>query len=504
MKKYKYISLAFLASTLLCSGCSESFLEVQSPTQETVDTYFTTDAHVQEAVVAAYDPLHWPDWAMGTYNPVNIMSDIMADDIWVGGADKNDNQAWHMLMNYEALPTNTVTGLWTVAYSGVKRCNDVITYIGWAGDNITAKNKLYYEAQVRTLRAFYYNWLWKFWGNIPYFDTNLEAPYLAKQYQADEIYDKIITDLETAISLDALPMKETSSNYGRVTKAMAYMLYAEIVMYQNDESRYSKALQYMQEIINSGSYSLIPDYTTIFKESGEWGTESIFEVNYKDDNAARSWGNPLFAGGTVLPRLISPSSWADGTDGHDNGWGFCPVRKETYEMFSKNDVRREATCWNAAAAGNYKRRYQDTGFFLEKYTAHTGDNKDQIADADLNYNNNLRIYRFSETLLNAAELIARGAGTGDAKEYLNRVHKRAGLVTEIEPTVDNILNERHLEFVGEGKRYWDLVRSGKANTVLVPDSYNYRTNTWSSTKKYIPIPQSEIDAAQGTLTQNNY
>ena len=67
----------------MLGGCSESFLEVDSPTQETVDTYFTTDEHIQEAVVAAYDPLHWPDWAMSSYNPVNLMSDIMADDLWL-------------------------------------------------------------------------------------------------------------------------------------------------------------------------------------------------------------------------------------------------------------------------------------------------------------------------------------------------------------------------------------------------------------------------------------
>jgi hypothetical protein len=251
-------------------------------------------------------------------------------------------------------------------------------------------------------------------------------------------------------------------------------------------------------------YQLVDDYAGIFKESGEWSSESIFEVNYKDDRAIRSWGGPLNAGGTVLPRLISPSGWADGTDGHDNGWGFCPVRTETYERYANNDDRRDATCWNAAAAGDYNARYQDTGYFLEKYAAHTGDNKDHMADGDLNYNNNLRIYRFSETLLNAAELIIRGAGSGDAKEYLNRVHKRAGLTTEIEPTIDNILEERHLEFVGEGKRYWDLIRSGKATGVLVPDQYGYRTNTWSAGKAYLPIPQGEIDAAQGTLTQNNY
>lgn len=143
--------------------------------------------------------------------------------------------------------------------------------------------------------------------------------------------------------------------------------------------------------------------------------------------------------------------------------------------------------------------------FLEKYAAISGNNKDQKADAQLNWNNNLRIYRYSETLLNAAELLVRTNGNlTDAKKYLNDVRKRAGLQTELEPTIDNIINERHLEFVGEGKRYWDLIRTGKASTVLVPDSYGYRTNTWTESKKYLPIPQSEIDAAQGTLTQNNY
>lgn len=505
MKRYRHIAAGLIATAFLATGCSDSFLEVTSPTQEFIDTYYTTDAHIQEAVVAAYDPLHWTDWGMDEYNPVTLMSDIMADDLWIGGQDRTDNQAWHLMMNFEAIPTNVIKGLWSVAYSGVKRSNDVLTYLEWAGENVKEENRAYYTAQVLTLRALYYNWLWKFWGNIPYYDVNLTAPYLAEQLPADQVYEKIIADLDNVISMDVLPMRETSENYGRVTKAMAYMLYAEVVMYQNDESRYGKALQYMQEIINSGEYDLVDDYAGIFKESGEWNKESIFEVNYTDDNAVRSWSAPLTAGGTVLPTLISPHTWPDGTDGHDQGWGFCPVRLETYERYANNDTRRDATCWNAGALGvDYNKRYQDTGLFLEKYAALTGNNKDQKADAQLNWNNNLRIYRFSETLLNAAELIARRAGSGDAKLYLNKVRKRAGLVTELEPTIDNIIEERHLEFVGEGKRYWDLIRTGKASSVLVPDEYGYRTNTWTENKKYLPIPQSEIDAAQGTLTQNNY
>jgi hypothetical protein len=105
--------------------------------------------------------------------------------------------------------------------------------------------------------------------------------------------------------------------------------------------------------------------------------------------------------------------------------------------------------------------------------------------------------------LYASELLARGvSGKGTAQNYLNEVRDRAGLGS-IPATVDNIIQERRLEFVGEGKRYWDLVRTGKATTVLVPDG-QYRTNSWTPNKKYLPIPQNEIDAAQGTLTQNNY
>ena len=505
MKLYnKILTFGMIGAAVMMTGCSSGFLDIESPTNTTIEEYMTTDEHIQEAVVAAYQPLWWPDWAMGEYNPVNIMSDIMADDIWVGGSDRNDNSNWHMMMNYEARPNAVISGLWSCAYSGVKRCNDVMLYISKEIEGMTPEKKNYYEAQVRILRAYYYNWLWKFWGNVVYFEENFTgAPYIGTQYTADEIYSFMINDIKAALALNVLPMKETDDNVGRVTKAMAYMLFAEIAMYQNNEEDMRTAAGFMSEIINSGLYSLNPDYTNIFKEEGEWTAESIYEVNYIDDNAVRSWNNPLYPGGTVLPRLISPNGWADGTDGHDNGWGFAPVRQETYDRYEEGDTRRDATCWNAAAVGSYNPRYQDTGLFLEKYCAHNGDNKDQNADADLNWNNNLRIYRYSETLLNAAELIVRGFGSGDAQGYLDQVRNRAG-VASIPATLENIIEERHLEFVGEGKRYWDAIRSGIAQQVFVPDQYGYRTNSWTENKKYLPIPQSEMDKASGTLTQNPY
>ena len=79
-------------------------------------------------------------------------------------------------------------------------------------------------------------------------------------------------------------------------------------------------------------------------------------------------------------------------------------------------------------------------------------------------------------------------------------------------SVNDVLNERHLEFVGEGKRYWDLVRAegiseasdkNKASKALVPDQYGYRTNSWTPKKKYIPIAQGELDS-DPALVQNDY
>lgn len=298
-----------MAASVAFAGCSDDFLELAPPTKTPIEEYFTTEEHVYEALIAAYDPLHWPDWDGAQYNSVNLMSDVMADDIWPGGASRNDNQYMHLMMNYDANPENCMTGLWSDEYSGVKRCNDVLTYLGWAADNISAEKSALWAAQARVLRAYYYCNLWKFWGNIPFYMENPEMPYLAEQKQADDVYEAVIADLEDVIGSAVLPMKwedtATEYNVGKVSQAMAYMLYAEMVMYQNDESRYAKALGYMREIINCPDYGLLDSYADIFEESGEWGRESIFEVDYKDDNAMRSWDTPLVAGGTVLPRLIS-------------------------------------------------------------------------------------------------------------------------------------------------------------------------------------------------------
>ena len=143
---------------------------------------------------------------------------------------------------------------------------------------------------------------------------------------------------------------------------------------------------------------------------------------------------------------------------------------------------------------------------MAKYAARVGYNPQ--GDVDLNYCNNFRIFRFSETLLNYAEMVVvHGQSVVDgitAQSCLDRVRKRAfGMDKPIPATVANIKLERRREFVGEGIRFWDIVRWG--DTSVLTESTPFSTRTWSDTKKYLPIPQSEIDKTKGTefeLVQN--
>jgi hypothetical protein len=421
--------------------------------------------------------------------------------VWPGGSSATDNESWHLQANYSVTPIKVMKGLWTSCYTGIHRCNNVMYYMpGVAGIDDATKNL--YEAEAKVLRAWYYTQLWKFWGAVPYYTTNLRDPYTSAKSTADEVYNGIMADLDDAIKNGGLPMKEANaSDDGHVTLAMAYMLYADAAMYQKDSGRYAQALSYMKEIIGSGRYALTANYADIWTEAGEWNSECIFAVNYFNQGASRSWSNPYYAGGTVLPQLISPYGLVDGTDGFNQGWGFEPVREQTYNMYEASDTRRDATILDARTY-SYTKRYEDTGFWLKKYCARTGYNEGQIADAQLNYGNDLRLYRYAETLLNAAELLLQtGGSTAEAQGYLDQVRVRAGLKAgSAKATVDNIIEERHLEFVGEGKRYWDLIRSDKAASTLVAGEY--RTVGWTPNKKYLPLPDSEVSASGGKLVQN--
>lgn len=499
MKKI-YLAICTFAVMIL-SSCGEDFVTAVHNSSEPQSEYYINEERMFQGLVAAYDPLKWFDYFY-EYNSLNMVSDIMADDIYCGGSNEGDQPKLVKTHFYTATSLEQCGSIWTTAYSGINRACHVLENVD-AVAGMSDETKALFIAEATVLKAFYYNILWKFWGNIPYYDKNLTEPYTAPQLKADEVYENIVTRLEDVFEMNVLPMKATAGNEGRVTKAMAYMLYAETVMYQCDESRYDKALACMDEIISSGQFSLVSDFASIWEESGEWGPESIWEINYISEGAARSWGSPIHSGGSVYPMLIGVPG-APEASGYKGGWGFSPVAQSAWDMYAEDDTRRVGGILNFAyefpdmTLGEV--RWQSTGLFLKKYIARMNGNHGQIADADMNYGNNQRYYRYAETLLNAAEL---GLLTGnDRSQYLAEVRARANCKDTGTSQLD-ILEERHKEFMGEGKRYWDLVRTGQAETVLKAANHEWREIDWTPNKKYWPLPQSEVDK-DPNLVQNNY
>ena len=496
----KIFALTSVIAILLLGSCSKEFVSPVHNSSEPLDEYFNTEARMFESLVAAYDPLQWFDYFY-QYDALHMVYDIMADDINCGGSNEGDQPILVKTHFYQLTPTDEPNQIWTIAYSGINRANILIQYVdGVEGIAKTTRDQWVAEAMV--LRAYYYNVLWKLWGNIPYYEENLKTPYFCDQIGHDEVYAKVIATLETAIDMNSLPMKAAVGQEGRVTKAMAYMLYAEMVMYQLDESRYQKALNYMKEIITSTQYSLVSDFAGIWTESGEWGPESIWEINYVSEGGVRAWDAPIQSGGNVFS-VLTGIPGAKAGSGFADGWGFGGVNKSAYDMYDSTDIRRDGGILNwENNRDNYAPRWEDTGYFNLKYIARESGNHGYKGADTMNYGNNIRVYRYSETLLNAAELALRLGQDGSS--WLTEVRNRAKSQDK-GTTLDDIIEERHKEFVGEGKRYWDLVRSGQAATVLKASNHPFRPagSDWTESKKYWPIPQSEMDK-DDKLTQNNY
>ncbi len=500
MKKIFYLLCA--AVTILATSCGKDFITAKHNSSEPIDEYFINENRMYEALVAAYDPLHWFDYFY-QYDDLKLVSDIMADDIYCGGSNEGDQPILVKTHYYTATSTDVCNQIWTICYSGINRACVVLEHVSDV-PGMSEESKNLYRAEAMVLRAYYYNWLWKFWGNVPYYEENLTTPYVCGQLGHDEVYAGIVKTIEDALALNVLPMKADGGKEGRITKAMAYMLYADVVMYQNDNSRYQTALQYMKEIIDSGVYSLVDDFAGIFEESGEWNAESIWEINYISEGAVRDWGSPIACGGAVYPVLIGiPGATTDFAD----GWGFGGVAKSTYEMYDDTDIRRDGGILNietyVTSTGGKEScspRWESEGYYLLKYIARKNGNHGYLAADTMNYGNNSRVYRFSETLLNAAELsLLLGS---DGSSYLQRVRERAKC-QDTGTSREDIIQERHKEFVGEGKRYWDLIRTGLASSVLKASNHAFRQNDWTESKKYWPIPQSEMDK-DPNLVQNNY
>ena len=499
MKKYTFlISLLIFVGFIAMTSCGDDFLTASS-TEKKLAGEEATEEVILANLASAYQILLFDSYANQNYNSVLLMSDLRSDDIYKGGENPGDQAQLYLLSTFNSNSRETLGGLWSIYFTGLARANNVLMACENVADVSEAKLNQY-KAEGHFLRAYYTHLLWKFWGNIPYFEEPLDkSPFMAPQLEADEIYEKIMMDVDFACTDGYLPMKSTE--IGRVNRAAALMLKARVVLYQKDSAKYPDITREMAAIIKSGQYDLFEDFEAMWLDENEFCKESIFESNQLPEG--KTWGSGWQGYGTNLPAFISPNELKDPANVFKGGWGFGPVRPEAYSIYEAGDTRRDGSITDWTNFEYNTNRFQNTGLFMRKYAAREGYNPPP-GDQDLNYANNLRIFRYAETLLNYAELLAmHGQSPVDgitAQECLDKIRYRAfGRAASIAATAENIKLERRREFLGEGMRFWDLVRWGDAVQVLTEVNEEYgATRTFAEWMKHIPIPQSEIDKTKNT------
>lgn len=490
MKKYifnKTLIAGFITTVLILGSCAK-YTNTSPEYSIDSENYFNSEDDYYNALVAAYDLLQ------STYANA-IVGEIASNNTLCGGENPTDVIGWQQIDQMIHTPTNSnLSDIWDWMFAGVQRCNYFLEF----QDKIDFDGKDEMIGEVRFLRAYYHFELVKWFGPIPLKPNQrfkLGDETTIPRSPVSDVYAEIEEDLIYAASV--LPTVQTQK--GRATKGAAQALLGKAYLFQK---KYTEAANVLEEVINSGTYTLVDDYNSIFEMDGENGPGSVFEVQYTDKEGA-GFGCLQCSEGNVAVGFSGVRSY----DGplFTSGFSFNVPVQEAVDQFEPGDMRKDVTildivAWADSTGATYTKGNEHTGYFNRKYIPRKR-SADAQNDLNLTNPNNYRAIRYSDVLLMAAEAYNRG-GIDDAKaqEYLNQVRRRAFGDTNHDITLtgdalfDAIFQERRVELMGEGHYFFDLVRTGKAADQI--DGFVAGKN------ELFPVPEEEIGFSNGNWSQN--
>jgi len=371
----------------------------------------------------------------------------------------------------------SVTAMWTIWYKTIGRASQTIE-IANTFEGQTAVPSARVIGEAKFLRALNYFWLVRSFGAIPIQEINLveRAPTV-------EVYEYIEQDLLDAI--DALPLKSEYANteLGRATKGAAQGLLAKVYLYQE---KWQEAADMANTVITSNQYSLDPDYANVWRVTGENGPGSLFEIQ---------------ARGEIPQHGVQQYSQVQGARGGDNGWGwgFNTPSQNLEDAFNEagDDIRRDATIIFAGET-LFDGRLVDAGVENPRYSkkAYSSANAGQD-DGD----KNIRVLRYAEVLLIRAEALNELGQSSAALTPLNLVRTRVELPaissTDQAEVRQAIWTERRLELAMEHDRWFDLVRTGQAESAMAADGKTFIVGK----HELFPIPNNQL-VQTPEMTQN--
>jgi hypothetical protein len=424
------------------------------------------------------------DWGGGlVFQNDYILQDIASDDMEKKWSPDGDQTWMDEINNFSFTSTNGgPNGLWKYDYEGIKRLNIAIELLtksdieAITGITSARKNQLLGEAYF--LRSYYYFSLVTNFGDVPLIlapvKTYQEAFEVAVRADKNLVWDKIKSDLVLAKGLLPNSKYSSTTEKWRVSKGAVIALQAKAALYTE---KWPEVITLVNELAPLG-YSLNANYFDNFSTSKEYtDNEVIFSYDHQSNT------NPRTGNGICAPL----------------DWGFFAPSTDFLNSFEANDPRKFYTVDVANRNVNKMLGSLD------------GANKGND-DAPTN-----KVYmRYADALLWKAEALNETGDYSGAVTIINQIRSRArttvtatGGTAPVGTLIDRpistdkatvkgwLISERRAELGFENQRMLDLKRWGIAKAVMTAHGKNFQDK-----HMLYPIPQSEIDASAGTLTQN--
>jgi len=539
MKSSKYIIYILLA--VIIFSCKEEFLDIRPIAEQNSGTFYITQEAGEQAVIAAYSQ----------YNNVSLdkelimLTDVISDHAEAGGEYVNEVPSYENFNRLTWLTTDgEIDNVWGSLYKSIYFANTAIENLPDIIEvDPEADAGVIYRliGECKFLRALSYSYLVKHFGGVPLVDHVLGSDeYAMARSELKPIYDLMEQDLLDAIEL--LPERSAfgSENIGRANKGAAKALMARNLLFESSYAKYypgdamfagmtqrwGEVLQYAEMVINSNEYSLAGEngeryvtwrnpvtngYRYLFTSNGDNSSESIYEIQNIIDGKgwAAARGNAICQY-SAARRMIG----SNGNPTDTEYWGLDLPTDGLVNEFEPGDPRLRA---GIAIEGNgdsievrgglrYLISYDQsvTRTYCTKYEASAAEFKDVPNTPWHAAPQNIKLIRYADILLIAAEAAMELGQNGKALQYINEVRTRARLCGDEGNTVpadltgtmtlEDIVHERAVELYLEGHRWYDLVRWNLATQYLNHFTEDGFQVIYEDPKhRFLPIPQDEIN-----------
>lgn len=473
MKNIRYIVLVYMG--LAFSSCSDEFLDL-TPQDKLNSGDVWKDIQLVELLV-------------------NDMYRSMPDGFNRGWAmlgsatdDGENGYGWPALQAFNRgdfdASNYPFAGTWANNYRVIREANELLANVdGVENANEKLLNRIKGEAYF--IRAFYYFDLSRHYGGVPIIESaqSLDDDLLVSRNTYEETVDFIVSDLDNIIDGNLLPESYGNDNIGRATLGAAMALKGRVLLYAE---RWTASAAASKAVIDAGTYSLFPDYESLFHASNDNNEEVIFDKQFEDPDYGH-WGH-LF----------------NHPVGYPGGWGGTNPTQElvdTYEMtdgelpansglYDANDpyVNRDPRFYSTVLynGSTYRGRTVETnlggldgiekngdatktGYYLRKFLDESFEQYSNLSGS-----NNWIHIRYAEVLLNYAEAQNEAVGPDvSVHDAVNAVRSRSSVQQPDLPSGlskdemrERIRRERRIELAFEEHRFFDARRWGIAEQVF--------------------------------------